>query len=456
MNKNAVFDLQNPEMSSRPLGLQQMVPSSAQLHFQKLDKQVRRAVPVMFMGMDLFKCAIHGLNRSKMKDILTTAHENLDVIVDTDNLKWMNLEQATELWQEIVTDMGCNPICKDYISTVSGNTGRISSKIMANGKAVKVNIVSLDDGTPILFDSDWCEKFKQSTRMPKSQDISWQEIEIKKQEPVIDNNRDVVPGSKDIHSDKNQIYEPGELLQEKLEGEERRNILREELQNRDVYERRIQLNLKNQNEIADDVEAAKLDHKRIKSLQMEFQTQKDALVIQNQQIHDLKIRLERNALEKVDIKNQLTELRESVQALNQAQQIEKENTEASLTDWHMALTDSEDEQKQSTSTQRRKAIATVAKNEVTATLQQIPCWICEKQGHLTKDCPGNSSPKETKTLKGNKSNAKCYSCGGTGHFKQECANTKCYACGGTGHFARECANTKQNSTRKHSKWSKKN
>ena len=118
MNKNDVFDLQNPEMSSRPLGLQQMVPSSAQLRFQKIDKQMRRAVPIMFLGMDLFKCAIHGLDRLKIKDILTTAHENMDVIVDTDEIKRMNMEQATELWQEIVTDMGWNPLCKYFIFKV--------------------------------------------------------------------------------------------------------------------------------------------------------------------------------------------------------------------------------------------------------------------------------------------------------------------------------------------------
>ena len=373
MNKNAVFDLQNPEMSSRPLGLQQMVPSSAQLRFQKIDKQMRRAVPVMFLGMDLFKCAIHGLDRSKLTDILTTAHENMDVIVDIGKLKRINTEQATELWQEIVTNMGWNPVCKDYIFTVSGNTGKISSKMVADGTAVKMNNVSLDDETPILFDSDWCEKFKQMTR---------------------------------------------------------------------------------QNKIADVVEAAKLNRKRIESLQKEIQTQKDALVIQNKQIEDLNRYFERNTLENDDIKNQLTELRESVQELRNAQQMVKENTEATLTDGHMASSDSEVEQKQNTSTPTGKTIATFAKSTDTATSHQ--CWICDKQGHLTKNCPGNSSPLETKTLNGNKSNTKCYSCGGTGHLARECVNTKCYACRGTGHFARDCANTKQNSTRRHSKWPKKN
>ena len=354
MNKNAVFDLQNPEMSSRPLGLQQMVPSSAQLRFQKIDKQMRRAVPVMFLGMDLFKCAIHGLDRSKLTDILTTAHENMDVIVDIGKLKRINTEQATELWQEIVTNMGWNPVCKDYIFTVSGNTGKISSKMVADGTAVKMNNVSLDDETPILFDSDWCEKFKQMTR---------------------------------------------------------------------------------QNKIADVVEAAKLDRKRrIESLQKEIQTQKDALVIQNKQIEDLNRYFEQNTLENDDIKNQLTELRESVQELRNAQQMVKENTEATLTDGHMASSDSEVEQKQNTSTPTGKTIATFAKSTDTATSHQ--CWICDKQGHLTKNCPGNSSPQETKTMSGNKRIAKCYSCGGTGHFAQKCANTKCYACGGTGHFAR--------------------
>ena len=669
MDKNTVFDLQNPEMSSRPLGLQQMVPSSAQLRFQKLDKQMRCAVPNIFLGMDLFKCAIHGLDRSKMKDILTTAHENMDVIVETDKLKRINMEQATELWQEIVTDMEWNPVCKDFIFTVSGKTGKISSKTVADGKAVKVDIVTLDDGTPILFDSDWCEKFTQLTRKRKSHDITWEETEPKKQEPETDNNRDMVPDdsqaeeseteeaqTEEAQTDKNQIHELQELLQAEIfKGEEREHMLRQELRKqKEVYEKRIQSHLDHQNAMADDIEeAGKLDQKRIESLKTEIQTQKHALVLKNQQVEDLTRSKEQGTLENDNMKKQLAELRESVQALKQAQQIKKENTRASLTDWNMASSDSDDEKMPNTSTPMRKTIATVTKTAVPATLaklgmsaynpvkddkieylvkflsrtkdftetgdfkhkknllyqaftddnqffeeeltendqkdmsslmyaiinqehgdsvdlikrfdmtqikqgeshkkyffrvihlyqlannlsdnlvdgknwkdenqhalriyfkieQSLPtvprakfvelmmetrinqtmtihiiknhlfnlvlkiykdelkkamgsqqhvlpeidairynrndkkyrakedkrkCWICGKLGHLKKDCSRNSSPREPKTKSGNKANAKCYTCGGTGHF------------------ARECPSSRQNSSREHPKWPKKN
>ena len=140
-----IFNMQVeiPKTPTTMLVPQQMVPSSAGLTFL-LVEDVRLAAPKIFLELDLNKVAIAGLDRAQMKDILVTADETTDAIVEQDN-KRLNLEQATEKWRELVTEMGWNSECKEYIFTVSGKYGKISNKTVAAGKTVAFDIASLND-----------------------------------------------------------------------------------------------------------------------------------------------------------------------------------------------------------------------------------------------------------------------------------------------------------------------
>ena len=371
-NRLIIFNMQAgiPKKPTTMLVPQQMVPSSAGLTFL-LVEDVRLAAPKIFLELNLNKVAIAGLNRAQMKDILVTADETTDAIVEQDN-KRLTLDQATEKWREIVTEMGWNSECKEYIFTVSGNYGKISNKTVAAGKTVAFDIESLSDGTPILFDSDWFDTLKSVTRKRPSHDITWSEAEAKKQEEETEANRNLVPQSEETEDKESQIERLKEQLEEaKLKGEERER----ELTN--YYKNRVQVLQSNLDAMAEDnVQTEELEKKRIESLQTELQTQRHDMVIKNQEIENLKKQTEQKNAENADINQQLAELRESIQSIKQERLMKQEpksvsRLEKSHEDWEM-VSDSDDEEPiPSTSTPKTKKISQVTKSDLPASLTKL-------------------------------------------------------------------------------------
>ena len=373
---------QIPKKSSTTMLVpQQMVPSTARLTFLLVER-LRLAAPKIFLGLDLNKVAIDGLNRSQMKDILVTADETTDAIVENGG-KTLNMEQATSKWREIVTDMGWNPECKSYIFTVSGKNGKISSKTVAAGKTVALNIDELIDGTPILFDSDWFDTFNNISRKRSSHEITWVEVEPKKQEQETEANRDLVPETEESEDKDSKIERLQEALQiweqalqeEKLKGERR------EKEMTDYYEKRVEVLQSNINAIAEDnTQAEERDKKRVESLQIELQTQKHDMVIKNQEIEKLKTLTEQRNVENANIKQQLAQLRESIQALKQERPIKQEkksdselehSVERSMADWSMVSESDDEEPNRNASTPKTKKISQVAKSDLPASLVKL-------------------------------------------------------------------------------------
>lgn len=58
-------------------------------------------------------------------------------------------------------------------------------------------------------------------------------------------------------------------------------------------------------------------------------------------------------------------------------------------------------------------------------VQQMECWSCHKNGHLSRNCP-------------NRREIKCYACGVEGHIRRNCLKVQCKRCGRNGHRAEEC------------------
>ena len=359
-----------PKKPTTMLVPQQMVPSSAGLTFL-LVEDVRLAAPKIFLELNLNKVAIAGLNRAQMKDILVTADESTDAIVEQGN-KRLNFDEATEKWREIVTEMGWNSECKEFIFTVSGNYGKISSKTVAAGKTIAFDIAELNDGTPILFDSDWFDALKNVTRKRPSHDITWSEAEPKKQEEETEANRNQVPETEQTEDKESQIERlQAELEEANLKGEKRAQEITE------YYQNRVQVLQNNMNAMAeDDVQTEELEKKRIESLQTELQTQRHDMVIKNQEIENLKSQTEQKNVENNKINKQLAELRETIQSMQQERLIKQERKSASrleksLEDWSM-VSDSDDETpNQNTSTPKTKKISQLAKSDLPASLNKL-------------------------------------------------------------------------------------
>ena len=359
-----------PKKPTTMLVPQQMVPSSAGLTFL-LVEEMRQAAPKIFLELNLNKVAIAGLNRAQMKDILVTADETTDAIVEQGNKK-LNFNEATEKWREIVTEMGWNSECKEFIFTVSGKYGKISSKTVAAGKTIAFDIAELNDGTPILFDSDWFDALKNVTRKRPSHDITWSETEPKKQEEETEANRNRVPETEQIEDKESQIERlQAELEEANSKGEKREKEITE------YYQNRIQVLQNNMNAMAEDnVQTEELEKKRIESLQTELQTQRHDMVIKNQEIENLKNQTEQKNVENDNINKQLAELRETIQSMQQERLIKQERKSASrleksLEDWSM-VSDSDDEApNQNTSTPKAKRISQLAKSDLPASLTKL-------------------------------------------------------------------------------------
>ena len=181
------------------LVLQQMVPSSARFTLLLVER-LRLAAPSILKELNLFKVAIEDLDRSKMMDILVAADETTNANVDRDAVVKMNMEQATETWRSIVTDMKWNPECKDFIFTVSENNSEISSRLNADDKTVKVNMNDIKNGTIILVDEKWFKVLKQIAHEQQSLHRLWLDSQSKKMEPK------TVPEKRGINDSKTDTF----------------------------------------------------------------------------------------------------------------------------------------------------------------------------------------------------------------------------------------------------------
>ena len=370
-NADVLREIPRMSLSNYQQQLQQMVPCSRHGQTVKMAGELRLAFPNILLGLRLIKMDIEELGWSKLKEIIETADETTDAIVDTDRLKRRNNKLTRDIWQELVSEMGWDEESKKFIFMIGGNEGRLT-KGMKPEDLIEVKIEDLNDMTPILFDTDWFEIFDKMTekedRKRPSHNITWRESDQKKpdldssadnlvlNEPEKENNQTGGP-SQDSQLQINQL----EAL--RLEAEER--IL--EMQN--YYEKRIQTLQENQEKMAEDYDQAGLmDKKHIGELKQQIQLQMQDKVIKKQEMDQLQLRLENDQAEKEDLNKQMAKLRESVQTLTQERQVKLEQN---LSEWNMDDSDHDEINPTVRSTPKgsQKRISTVT--QVPATLAKL-------------------------------------------------------------------------------------
>ena len=329
-----------------------MVPSA---HGQRLmmAEKIRESVPNVYLGLELWKVQVNELGWSKLREILGTAHETTEAIVNMDSVKKRDNENARNIWRDLVTDMDWDKDCLESIFIVSGENGKIVKSVKSG--PVKVNIEDLNDQTPILFDSDWFQLLDQITgsedRKRKAHEITWMgESEQKKHEIETPENVNRVPLAQEM----NQRIEPEhesesgstsareqelllELEDQRLKGEERIMEVTES------YEKRIVALREMQEQLADDYDrAGESDKKRIEELQQQVQLQKHEQVIKNNELNQLQTQVEQFQSEKDEFNKQFAEMRESIQTLKEEKVMKQEASASRIDDWSMES--SEDDQ----------------------------------------------------------------------------------------------------------------
>ena len=71
-----------------------------------------------------------------MTDVLRTAEEKLDVILNLDDLGFsrMNMSTITEKWIEVCTDMEWNSLSKEFMFVLGEKKGKISGPCLSTSK----------------------------------------------------------------------------------------------------------------------------------------------------------------------------------------------------------------------------------------------------------------------------------------------------------------------------------
>ena len=257
------------------LVLQQMVPSSARFTLLLVER-LRLAAPSILKELNLFKVAIEDLDRSKIMDILVTADETTNANVDRNAVVKMNMEQATETWRSIVTDMKWNPECKDFIFTVSENYSEISSR-NADDKTVKVNMNDIKNGTIILVDEKWFKVLKRILHEHQSIQRLWLDSQSKKMEPK------TVPEERGINDSKTDIF--GKQF-------DTRN-LDNEINGKEAHRNEYQLKSNENSTIDKTAKIQEVRKKQIDSLLNQIRTRIHDMVIKHQEIENLKTQVKR-------------------------------------------------------------------------------------------------------------------------------------------------------------------
>ena len=366
------------EMSStQPANHTTMVPSKHEQTL-KMAVEIREAVPRIDLGLELWKIQVNEIGWLKLREILGTANETTDAIVDMDRLNKRNNENARQIWKELVTNMGWDPDCLEFIFVVSTENGQIVKSVKS--EPVKVNIEDLNDETPILLDSDWFQALNETTenddRKRKAHEITWIESEEKRQEFETAANADIVPvETKHDSEDESASAREQQLLlqleEQRLQGEERI------MEMRDNYEKRIQSLRDLQEQIANEYdEAGESDKKHAEALLQQIKTQKHKQVMKNQEIAQLQAQVDAVQSEKEDFKRQFTEMRESIQSLKEERVFKQEKSVSKLDDWSMASESEDDQQKFNSSTPNsfkdsKKRISSIKSSNVPGTLAKL-------------------------------------------------------------------------------------
>ena len=376
-----IHERKRTEMSATPpANHTSMVPSK---HEQRLmmAANIREAVPNIYLGLELWKVRLDELGWSKLREILGTADETTEAIVNMDSVKRRDNENARNIWKDLVTDMDWDQDCLEFIFIVSGENGTIVKSVKSG--PVKVNIEDINDQTPILFDSDWFKILDEITgsedRKRKAHEITWTESEQKKHEFETPENVNIVPVEPRIEQE--QDSETGstsareqqllmELEDQRLKGEERIMEVTE------TYEKRIVALREMQEQLADDYDrAGESDKKRIDELQQQVQLQKHEQVIKNHELNQLQAQVEQFQSEKDEFNKQFAEMRESLQTLKEENMVKQEPSVSRIDDWNIESSD-DDQPKHDSSTPNRakssrKTISTVSKSNVPATLAKL-------------------------------------------------------------------------------------
>ena len=455
------------------LVLQQMVPSSARSTLLLVER-LRLAAPSILKELNLFKVAIEDLDRSKMMDILVAADETTNANVDRDAVVKMNIEQATETWRSIVTDMKWNPECKDFIFTVSEINSEISSRLNADDKTEKMNMNDIKNGTIILVDEKWFKVLKQIAHEQQSLHRLWLDSQSKKMEPK------TVPEKRGINDSKTDTF--GEQFHTRK--------LDKEINEKEAREYDYQLQSNESSKINKMTKMQEFRKKQIDSLLDQIRIRIHDLVTRHQEIENLKAQVKRlvigyhdkpsvtkstvmtstkesleyrsnllkqdeitqQALE-ADLKNQMNDWTSKSQFFDESSDVKAEsysvppkiqnsksgNISSSANVLPRSMENVEKKEQQNDDSQTRSSRPTSHGSETlesenmvnmanrknhqyqTSLKRDRRCWICNGVGHQKKDCSSNETNRKTKKKpeKQNKS-IRCFNCNGFGHFAKNC------------------------------------
>ena len=342
---------------------------------------MRTHMPEAQLGFELMKLPIKMMDRAIMVDILKTAEDNPDIIVnlDEDECSRMNMAAATKKWEELCDSMGCSADNKEFIYAVGGKTGKVTGKFTAVLKvfAEKVTLEEVSGGSPILFDVDWQKKFdKASSKKRPVSDL------YKSDQSLLAANADnpskkfeVAP--EEESGERNTVESVLEEM-ERCHQEEMEELKSAEEERRKELEQKYEAKLENlrihQQEVADEIDDRDKKHKiEIDELEKQITDQKHERVIEKQELEELKAILEIDVQEKHDLKQQMTELRSLVQSLQTQRTIKHElNVTKTNNDWSMSS--SEDEHcpvPQSTPGTRKMKITTLSNSKVPNSLNKL-------------------------------------------------------------------------------------
>ena len=315
--------------------------------------ELRDYMPGVLMGCQLLRVPIDKLNRAKMTNVLKTAAQHHEIIVncEDDEFVRMTMETATRKWIEICDSMEWE--CRDFLVLIGGN-GKICVPIRSLKEHLKVvEIDELKDNCPILVDDDWFKKLAQLESKSNKRSLSvvgWSEESLLIQqskkhdtEPEADrliesNESEAIAGkaaeSEACSQELNATLEEFKLRSQKLLEEQRQEADEKMKALSEHYEKRIQ-NINQHNEfVADSIEGqARESQQMVTELQSQLrqQQQENATARQNlvqlqNQVHDF------NA-EKREWQVEMSKLRDMVLAQNSMlqTQVKQEPTAADLT-----------------------------------------------------------------------------------------------------------------------------
>ena len=373
-------------------------------------EDLKPRVPELLLGCELMKIPINVLDRTKMTDILKTAEETLDVIMnlDEEGLSRMTMSTATDKWIEVCSDKEWNSMLKEFIFVLGAKKGKISGPCLSSSKKLitQFSLGDLSDDTPILLDSIWFEMYEEHNNKKRIKfdkrsraDLSWgEESEPKKHELEVP-----------LSADRLALEEERVMHLEQLE-ELRIEKENELQQQREAYEQRLNKVQEQEQYIANEIDNREHENQQIRiNLENDIKIEKAEKVKLREDLSNLNGKMETMDNERTDLRNDMSEMRNLVQSLreklSEGERIKKEAFTSRADDWPMQ-SDSDDDDNMilhhSSPIKNSKRIANISNVPQTLTKLGMPIFNpakCSKIEYLSKFTLMTEDYTEEKDLK---------------------------------------------------------